>query len=82
MMKKTLWLIATTMLVAVGCSEAPVGNEELTVFDQSSGGFEATSEAPAFGNSELLAESAEEVDPGDPALQGPGILHVGAGLLP
>ncbi len=66
MMKKTLWLIAAAMLMAVGCSEAPVQNEVLTEFDQSSGGFDATSEAPAFGNSDLLAESADEVDPGDP----------------
>jgi hypothetical protein len=65
-MRKTLWLIGATMLIAMGCSETPVQNEELTIFDQTSGGFETTSEAPAFGNSELLAEASEEVDPGDP----------------
>lgn len=66
MMKKTLWLIAAIMLVAVGCSQAPVQNEGLTLFDDPSGGFDATSEAPAFGDFDLLAETADEVDPEDP----------------
>lgn len=65
-MRKTIWLLAATMLIAVGCTQAPTQDEELTVFDQTSGGFEATSEAPAFGDTELLAEAADEVDPGDP----------------
>lgn len=72
---KSTWLLLTlALLVAVvGCSQNPsdtatVTNDQLAI---DFGGYDATAEAPAFGDAELLAMSAGEGEYNDPLLGTP-----------
>lgn len=65
------WLVASLalLLIAGGCSksQAPTQQAEQNVFDEEFGGFTTSSEAPGFGDADLVtAAVSDEVDPNDP----------------
>ena len=65
-MRKISLLLLLAMAVAVGCSQAPTELNSVNPLDSEFGGVTTDNEAPGFGDNELVAASADEVDPGDP----------------
>jgi hypothetical protein len=82
----TAFMAWALMLWAVGCSDSPV---ETAPVDQNLadefGGYTATDEQPAFGDSEVLAVAGEEQEVDDPILVSPAaqevVTDVDAGLF-
>jgi hypothetical protein len=65
---------AVLMIWAVGCSDNPTGTTgDTPSLTDEFGGYTATDEAPAFGDSELLADESEEEEIDDPILSSPSV---------
>ena len=76
MRRKTVILFSLMLLLAfVGCSDNPADNSQVSgELDLNSefGGYTATSESYAFESPQLITESSDDVDYGDPILSSPG----------
>ncbi len=76
MIRKTITLLSLVLLMAfVGCSNNPADTtQNAGELDLSSefGGYSATSEAFAFEDPQLITESNDDTDYGDPILSSPG----------
>lgn len=79
MLRNTLTIMSAMLLLiwAIGCSDNPLETTgDTSNMTDDFGGYTATSESPAFGDSELLASEGEEEEIDDPILTLPAMVEL------